>query len=265
MTSFDQAADAALPARRRNELLRLARTQGQVTVAELTGLFAVSADTIRRDLDFLEARGLLTRTHGGAVPVDGLVGHDVPYAQRMNVQIDAKRRIARAAANLIGDGETLIVNGGSTTRLFAAELVGRRDLTIVTNNLELPLAAPAQAVRDVYVLGGQFRRESHVTIGPLGFAGAGGITADTAVLGVGGLSASAGLSTTLLEEAGLIAAMMAAARRTIILADSGKFGHASFAHIAPLDRAHVLVTDQPPPPDIAELLERAQVDVVVAG
>ncbi|MGK9168472.1 DeoR/GlpR family DNA-binding transcription regulator [Inquilinus limosus] len=265
MTSFDPAADAALPARRRNELLRLARTRGQVTVTELSGLFGVSADTIRRDLDFLEGRGLLARTHGGAVPVDVLVGRDAPYAQRMNTQIDAKRRIARAAANLIGDGETLIVNGGSTTRLFAAELTGRRDLTIVTNNLELPLAVPAQAVRDIYVLGGQFRRESHVTIGPLGFAGAGGITADTAVLGVGGLSASAGLSTTLLEEAGLIAAMMAAARRTMILADASKFGHASFAHIAPLDRAHVLVTDQPPPQEIAELLERAQVDVVVAG
>jgi DeoR/GlpR family transcriptional regulator of sugar metabolism len=253
-----------LPARRRTELVRLARTRGQVTVAEIAGLFEVSADTVRRDLDLLAERGLLTRTHGGAVASDGLVTRDTPFAERLMTRKDAKARIARAAASLISDGETLIVNGGSTTRAFAAELHTRRNLMVVTNNLGIPPVLGGEAVRDVYVLGGQYRAEAQVTIGELGFAPVPGISADTAVIGVGGVSVAAGLSTTLLAEAAMIAAMIAAARRTIVLADASKFGHNAFAHIGALAQAHVLVTDAAPPPDLAHALAEAKVDVVVA-
>src|SRR5438552_6506855 len=112
----------ALPARRRNELLRAAKKRGSITVAELAEEFAVSSDTIRRDLDYLAGRGLLTRTHGGAVAVDGFLERDAPYTQRLHARAAEKARIGRAAATMISDGETLIVNGGSTTRAFAAAL-----------------------------------------------------------------------------------------------------------------------------------------------
>src|SRR6266496_1047235 len=105
----------ALPARRRSELLRAAKKRGSITVAEIAEEFAVSSDTIRRDLDYLAGRGLLTRTHGGAVAVDGLLERDAPYTQRLNARATEKARIGRAAATMISDGETLIVNGGSTT------------------------------------------------------------------------------------------------------------------------------------------------------
>src|SRR5262249_10260588 len=126
----------ALPARRRSELLRAAKKRGSITVAELAEEFSVSFDTIRRDLDYLAGRGLLTRTHGGAVAMDGFLERDAPFTQRLNARAAEKTRIGRAAAGLISDGETLIVNGGSTTRAFAAALGERRRLTIVTNNLE---------------------------------------------------------------------------------------------------------------------------------
>jgi DeoR family transcriptional regulator, fructose operon transcriptional repressor len=259
-----ETLDHALPSRRRAELVRLARSRGQVTVAELADLFDVSLDTIRRDLDLLAERGLLARTHGGAVPIDALAMHDTPFAERLNAHKAAKTRIGQAAAVLIGDGETLIVNGGSTARAFAAELAGRRNLTVVTNNLSVPAVLGGEAVRDVYVLGGQYRAESQVTIGEVRFAPVSGISVDTAVIGVGGITAHAGLSTTLLSEAVMIAAMIDAATRTIVVADASKFGHNAFAHIVPLTRVHVLVTDARPLPDLGAALAEAGVEVLVA-
>jgi DeoR/GlpR family transcriptional regulator of sugar metabolism len=257
--------DSPLPSRRRAELVRLVRTRGQVTVTELAALFEVSLDTIRRDLDLLAERGLLTRTHGGAVPPDALAMHDTPFAERLNAHKAAKSRIGRAAAALVGDGETLIVNGGSTTRAFAAELAGRRGLTVVTNNLSIPAILSGDAVRDAYVLGGQYRPESQVTIGEVRFAPVSGISVDTAVIGVGGITAHAGLSTTLLAEAVMIEEMISTASRTIVVADASKFGHNAFAHIVPLSRVHVLVTDAEPSAELGAALVSAGVEVLVAS
>src|SRR6202011_4269507 len=133
--SDDSMRENVLPAKRHLELLGLVRARGQMTVNELSGHFAVSGDTVRRDLDLLASQGLLKRTHGGAVAMDNLVHQDSTFMQRMSTRVPAKRRIARAASRLIGDGETLLINGGSTTKIFAAELVNRRKLTVVTNNL----------------------------------------------------------------------------------------------------------------------------------
>jgi DeoR family transcriptional regulator, fructose operon transcriptional repressor len=263
--NYSELPDNALPSRRRAELVRLARSRGQVTVTELAALFDVSRDTIRRDLDLLAERGLLTRTHGGAVPLDALAMRDTPFAERLNAHKVAKARIGRAAAALVGDGETLIVNGGSTTRAFAAELVGRRNLTVVTNNLSLPAVLSGDAVRDVYVLGGQYRPESQVTIGEVRFAPVSGISVDTAVIGVGGITTHAGLSTTLLAEAVMIEAMIGTASRTIVVADASKFGHNAFAHIVPLSRIHVLVTDEGPSAELRSALTEAGVEVLVAS
>jgi DeoR/GlpR family transcriptional regulator of sugar metabolism len=255
-------SNGTLPARRRNELLQLARNHSQVIVAELASRFGVSPDTIRRDLDLLAERGLLERTHGGAVPA-GLVTQDSPLDLRLVAHKPAKQRIGQAAARLIRDGETLMINGGSTTLAFARELEARRDVTIVTNNLQVPAAVPLASVRDLYVLGGQYRFESQVTIGAVGFATVPSISADTAVIGVGGITVD-GLSTTLLVEAEMMRAMIGSAIRTIVVADASKFGHSSFAQIVSLEHVQVLVTDEQPPEDVAQALAESQVQVVLA-
>jgi len=258
-----EAANFALPASRRTALIRHVREHGQATVLELCQRFQVSPDTIRRDLELLSRRGLLSRTHGGAVAAEPLVGADAPFTARLNANHEAKARIARAAARLIASGETLVINGGSTTLAFARELGSVSGLTVVTNNLSLPAILAPGAVRDVYLLGGQVRTESQVTLGPVAFAGTGSIHADTAVIGVGGIS-PAGLSTTLLAEASMIAAMMAASRRAIVLADASKFDHNAFAHIAPLGPRHTLISDKPPPPELAQALSDAGAEVIIA-
>src|SRR3984957_12655328 len=126
----DLIRESVLPAKRHRELVEMIRSRGQMTVHELATQFAVSGDTVRRDLDLLAGQGLLQRTHGGTVAMDNLVHQDSPFTQRMATRVPAKRRIGRAASRLIGNGETLLINGGSTTKFFAAELTEKRNLTV---------------------------------------------------------------------------------------------------------------------------------------
>jgi DeoR/GlpR family transcriptional regulator of sugar metabolism len=254
----------ALPALRQSRLAALVRERGQITVGELLTRFGVSRDTIRRDLDALEQRGLLVRIHGGAIPADNLVVREISLTQRMDAQTEAKIRISRAASTLIRDGETLLVNGGSTTYYFATELGDRRDLMFVTNNLRIPPVLPERAVRGVYVLGGTYWSNPQVTIGPIGFASTTRINADTAVIGVSGMSDDS-FSMARLEEAAVSSSMIKIARRTIILADSSKFEAIAFAHVADFADVQHFVTDAPPPPEMAAALEQAGVQVLVAS
>jgi len=257
-----ETAGVALPALRQSRLISLLQERGQVTVTELVALFDVSRDTIRRDLDLLEQRGLLVRTHGGAIDNSHLVQVDTTLGLRMDAHVEAKRRIAHHAASMIRDSETLILNGGSTTCYFAAALGERRNLTVVTNNLRLPAVTPDSCVRAIHILGGLYWGISQVTIGPISFASVAGISADTAVIGVTGISA-AGISMGRLEEATETAGMIDVAKRTIVLVDSSKFNVNAFATIAPFERVQHLVTDQKPPDDIMAALERSGVQLLV--
>jgi DeoR/GlpR family transcriptional regulator of sugar metabolism len=259
----DFIRDGFLPARRRFELIRLAQRQGQLSVAELSSQFGVSADTIRRDLDLLSVRGFVRRTHGGAVPADCLGQGGSASAQRIGSRIAEKTRIAQCASELIQDGESVIINGGSTTRLFAFELAGKKDLTVITNGLDIPGALPRQAVRDIVVLGGEYRAESHSTVGSVAFCGAIAVSADNAIVGVGGITQD-GLFAGLLQDATMTASIIGAARRTIVLADSTKFNHKLLGHIASLEQIDILVTDAEPPAELFRALEELEVQVLIA-
>lgn len=258
--SKDQIATLA---RRHEELLQLVEAKGQMSVDELARHFCVSDDTIRRDLQNLERRKLLLRTHGGAVSTALLVHRETPFLTRANAHAEAKTRIGRAAAQLITDGETLIVNGGSTTFAFAGSLGLRRNLTVVTNNVAMLSVLPAEAIQGVYLLGGQYNMNLGSTVGFVGFS-SGTFSVDTAILGVSGLTAIDGLSTTFLEEASMFARMITSARRTIVVADASKFGLNAFAQVAPLSAIDILVTDAPPPMDLSRALSQANVEVIVA-
>lgn len=259
----ERDADGVLPGRRRALLTAFIDEHGQATVAELADAFNVSADTVRRDLDWLAKRGAVSRTYGGAVTVTGLAAADTTFSDRSSVHPDEKRCIAAAAAERIADGETVIINGGTTTLAVAAALGVRRNLTIVTNNLRLPAALPPAAVRDVYLIGGSCRVASNVTIGPVTFPGTEGISADVAVIGVGGVAARAGFTTSSLQEAQMMAEMIQSAQRTLVVADSSKFGRSAFAHIVRLDAAAMLVTDRMPEGDLLDALTAAEVEIAV--
>lgn len=256
--------DSALPAQRRARLVEYVRARGHATVAELAEDFAVSMDTIRRDLDYLADRRLIARTHGGAMRTGELATADTPFDSRAATQRQAKERIGAAAAGLISDGETLLINGGTTTLAVVRALAGKRDLTVVTNNLRIPAELPPDTVRDLYIVGGTCRVASKVTIGPVTFPDSDGISADVGVIGVGGIAVDGGLSTTNLLEAQMIRQMIESVGRLIVVADSTKFGRSAFVRICGLDRMAVLVTDAKPEGELAAALAGAGVEVLVA-
>jgi DeoR family fructose operon transcriptional repressor len=273
MTTIPDDADIdpqrhRLPATRRSQVATLVAERGEATVAELADALGVSADTVRRDLDELARRGILTRTHGGAMHRE-LARADRPFENRLRERHEIKEAIGAATARLVDDSQTLLINGGTTTLAVARALRDSRDLTIVTNNLRIPAEIDTACVRELYLLGGNCRFSSLVTVGPVEFPGttpdrSHAVMADVAVIGVGGISARAGLSTTNLHEARMMREMMDSAERVIVVADSSKFERNAFAQIADLDRADVVVTDQEPPEPLADALREASVDVVVA-
>lgn len=253
----------SMPMVRQTRMLAALRQRGQMTVNELMEALAVSRDTVRRDLDYLEQRGLITRTHGGAVFNDGLVRVDTTLGSRMDSFASAKERMAKAAAGLIRDGETLIVNGGSSTCYFAGALGEKRNLTLITNNLRIPPVAPEMALRALHVLGGVYWSVSQVTIGAVAFPDVAGISADTAIIGATGLSAN-GITMGRFEEAAETSAMVRLAQRTIALIDHSKFGVNAFARVAPLNLITVIVTDEWPPDPLQAAIRKAGVQLVVA-
>jgi DeoR family transcriptional regulator, fructose operon transcriptional repressor len=258
MRIADEALCPVLPVKRHRELLRLLRVRGQLTVREVANHFKISVDTARRDLDLLARQGVLNRTYGGAVAPEG----SAPQGRKRSPRIASsfeKTRLAQSLGQLIEDGETLVLNGGFTTRC-CVEALGGRDVRMVTNSLDIPFDFITGA--EVCVLGGKCRLDARVTTGPMIISGK-NINADSAVIAVDGITAEEGLSANLLEEALMASEMIAAAQRTIVVADSSRFGKRSFAHIGPIESMQVLITDEEPPPDLAHALREAHVQVVI--
>lgn len=256
-----------LPASRKADLAAYVAEVGEVTVAKLAERFEVSLDTIRRDLDQLDADGVLIRTHGGAVSPSALPRPDTSLDVRRRVQTAAKERIGALAADLIEDGSAILINAGTTTLAVVRHLRDHRDLTLATNSLQIPAEIPPNAFRDLYLFGGVVRASAQATIGPVLFANSLNgrdvdIQCDLALIGVGGVAPEIGYSTSNLGEAAMMREMMEHAARVAVLVDSSKFGRRLFAQVAELNRADYLVTDTPPPPDLADELARGKVEII---
>jgi len=264
--------DAAtrLPAGRKAQVAASIDELGQVTVTELADQFDVSVDTIRRDLDQLDAEGRVIRTHGGAMSLSAVPWHDTGLDDRKRLRPVEKEVIGELAASLVPDGAVLLINAGTTALAVVHHLSRKRELIIATNNLRIPVEISPDCCRDLYVFGGQVRLSGSVTVGPVTFAnpltGADvDIRVDLALLAVGAVDGEAGFSTSNLNEAAMIAQMAAQAKKVAVLADSTKFGNRLFATIGPLSMADYLVTDTAPDGDLAGALRRANVETVHPG
>jgi DeoR/GlpR family transcriptional regulator of sugar metabolism len=218
--------------------------RGKVTVEELTGDFGVSAPTVRADLAALEARGLLRRTHGGALAAASSL-FEPPYAERAVAQSAEKGRIGRAAADLIAPGETVILDAGTTTHEIGLALAasGKAGVTVVTNNLPTALALMEAPGIEVIVIGGQAQSRRRAMLGPLATAFLAPFRADRLFLGVSGVHQEAGFTAIDFDAAQVKQAMIAHAAEVIAVADHSKIGQAAFAHVAPLAAASLLLTD----------------------
>lgn len=262
--------ESLYPARRRAEMLEFLRERGQASIHELSAEFGVSEDTVRRDVDTLATQGSVDRTHGGVtISPDDRLNTVIPFVKRIDAQAAAKDAIARAAAALIDEGQSVIINGGTTTLALAKYLATKRGITVVTNNLPLPQELYSRGVREIYVLGGSYRLRSQVTIGPVALSDGTGkprsIHADWAIIGVGGVSDEGTVWTSSLPEAGMMRAMMDCASRTLLLADSSKFGKREFAEVADLSAATTLITEQRPSDSLYDFAAEVGARIIVTS
>lgn len=252
-----------VPAGRREAIAALVAEVSPISVRTLAAKFAVSSDTIRRDLDQLAQEGRIARTHGGAMSItsnDGGPAHSTPALT------PGKRVVGALAAQLVEDGAVLMINAGATPVALVHELDTRRDLTIVTNNLMIPPAISAKSCRSMHVLGGEVRLEGQSTIGSVKqqLAGSGlDVRADLAIISVGGVTIERGYSVADLTEATMLHEMMARASKVAVLADSLKLGRQLFASVASLGEADYFVTDSPPPPEFRDALSARDVQIIL--
>lgn len=241
-------------------IARSVRELGSVTVQQLAELTGTSDMTVRRDLDFLAAQGVLERVRGGARTLL-LRGEEPPFALRVNEAIEAKRRIAAAIAATIGDGETVVVDSG-TTCLEVARLLHRRPVTVMPLSLQgisALAATPGEAT--LMVPGGHPRAAEGALTGPLTLASLAALRFDTAIVGCCGLSAGEGLTAYDLDDAAVKKAAIAASRRTIVATDASKLGHTAYAYVSPATLLDVIVTDSSAAADEVARLEGAGVIV----
>ncbi|MBM3955279.1 MAG: DeoR/GlpR transcriptional regulator [Planctomycetes bacterium] len=225
---------------RRTRLIDFIRIRGFAALDELVGELGVSESTVRRDLDALEEEGLARRTHGGVLAAGG-PPRLAEFDERQPANWAAKRVIAAAAAGMIADGETVLLDGGTTTYEVARLLVGR-SLQVVTNSLPVANLFAAQARTDLVLLGGYVSPRTGVCLGPYANELLGRLHVTTTVLSAAGITAE-GLFNAHLLLAETEQAMLRAAGRVIVVADSSKFGRKSLTFVSGLDAVDVVVSD----------------------
>jgi DeoR/GlpR family transcriptional regulator of sugar metabolism len=225
---------------RHEQILRRLRGGERVAVGALAELVGASEMTVRRDLDVLEREGLLRRVRGAAVSM--LSGEETPYAARSRQRLEAKRRIGAAVAGLLDDGETVVLDGGSTTLEVARKLTERR-LTVLPLSLHAADALRGAEQVRLVLPGGDIRPGELSFVGPLTEHAFEVMRFDTMVLGSCGLSARNGVSAHDLAEGAVKKAAVEASARVVAAIDSSKFGRTAFGRVCPVRDIHVLVTD----------------------
>jgi DeoR family galactitol utilization operon repressor len=223
---------------RKKAILEMLAEDSGISVSTLAQTLGVSVVTIRTDLATLEEEGFVIRTHGGAMPA-----FHPQILERMRQDKDRKAAIAKAAAEKIQDGETVIISAGTTTALIAKYLLGRRNIHIVTNNTLLLTYARTNPQLRVTLVGGEFRPSEEGLVGPLAIQSLDQVFVSKAFIGVDGASVKQGFTAHLVESADLVRKMAQQAQQVYAICDSSKFGQSGFARILPFDGVDGLITD----------------------
>jgi DeoR family transcriptional regulator, aga operon transcriptional repressor len=248
---------------RRQHVLATILREGRALVSELSDSLGISRITIRKDLDHLEARGLIQRTHGGALTSQRGTSLDRSIQEKQQVHLAEKQRIAVAAAGLVQDGQCVLLDSGTTTTAVARALRDLKRLTIITNALNIA-SELAGTDFDVILIGGTLRKNSSSLVGPLAEDTLREMHADILFLGVDGFDSTVGITTPNLLEARVNRAMMQASRKIVAVCDSSKFSHRSLAHIAPPTAIHTVITDTNIETADAEALRALGVELILA-
>jgi DeoR family glycerol-3-phosphate regulon repressor len=230
-------------------LLDLLEERGQWSIGELADRFEVSEETIRRDVRQLEQAGRVQKIHGGVCLPGGVL--EPTYRQRMRDQAEAKQRIAQRALALVRPGMTLLLDSGTTTLWLARALGHVRDLTVITNSMEIAAQVLGHPGQRLYVAGGAVDPDYHAAFGSEAIDYCRQFAPDLTVLSMGAVDPVRGFLDFDAGEAAFKRSLLPQARRVAVLCDATKFDKSGFVHVAGFGDVHDLVTDQAPPEEIA--------------
>ena len=247
---------------RQTEILHRARALGRVEVEALAAEFAVTTQTIRRDLNELSQSGLIARVHGGAVSNARVA--NVGYAERRAVSAPEKRRIGERCARMIPDGCSVILNVGTTTEEVARALVNKSDLVVITNNLNVVAILSGTPRKEIILTGGVVRQSDGAIVGDEAVEFIRRFRADFAIIGCSGIDEDGAVMDFDLREVAVSRAIVENARRSILVCDRLKFERTAPVRICSVADIHAVVTDAPPPRGFAQACARAGVTVEIA-
>ncbi|HEX4715672.1 MAG TPA: DeoR/GlpR family DNA-binding transcription regulator [Ktedonobacteraceae bacterium] len=248
---------------RRQHIFKAIEASGVASVRDLAQRFDVSMITIMRDLQELEQEGLIRRVHGGAISVRG-ASYEPPFSARESQLSPEKQRIALKAVELVTDGDSIILDVGTTTLEIARALKGKRNLTVLVTNLRAALELASQPAIQVIVIGGKLRSSELSMIGHLAEQTLRTFQVDKAFIGVGGVTVSHGLTEFNFDEAGTKRTMIERARQAIVVADHTKFGKIMLTQVAPLSDVSLLITGSELDEEQKHELEEAGVALLLA-
>jgi DeoR/GlpR family transcriptional regulator of sugar metabolism len=251
-----------LAEQRQSQILSLVNAHRSMSVLDIQQRLNVSRETVRRDLLVLEERHKLRRTHGGAISLDS---SEPAMAIRQVTNAEGKRAIGMLAAQMIPDGAAVILAGGTTVQSVSDELVGRQSLTVITNCVASCLKLSGRNGNRVHMLGGELQPQNQATLGRDATHMLSNYFADVAVVGAGAVSQQGQMMDYSREEAELHGLMLQSAQTVIVVADHQKFGRVAPVRVQGLEKATYLVTDAEPEADMAEVLGRLPIQVLVAG
>ncbi|GMA62705.1 DeoR/GlpR family DNA-binding transcription regulator [Alicyclobacillus fastidiosus] len=252
-----------LASERRRKIVSYIQERGEVRIEELKTRFGVSEVTLRRDLDILESEYVIRRVRGGAVS-----NQDRPlellFKEKMELYIDEKKQIAKAAAGLVEDGQVVMLSPGTTTTLVARELVERRSITVITSAINIAAELAGRENITLVTIGGIVRSGSYAAVGHLADEAIAQMNADYAFVSVDGVEVSAGFTTPNLLESRTNITMLKSAIHSVIVTDHSKLGRVAMSPVAKLNEVSWLITDKQAPSDYVDLLKRRGCRVMLA-
>jgi DeoR family glycerol-3-phosphate regulon repressor len=248
---------------RQGQLLEQLRRHRTATITALAKELDVSTETVRRDVRWLAAKGLVAKSHGSVAWPDRR--EDRPLQRRLLVNMPAKQIIAAAVAKEIADGESLLIDTGSTNIYVAEALQGHRNLTAITNSAPIAQRLSQGQGSKVLLAGGEVRADDSAAFGPSTLSFLEQFQADTAVVSAAAINAESGVMDNHLCEAEVCQTLVRRAHRVILAVDHSKFSAQGLVVACKLADIDLMITDSAPPPELARRLEAADVEVQIAG
>jgi DeoR/GlpR family transcriptional regulator of sugar metabolism len=248
---------------RQKEILKLLNQTEKVLITDLSNHFSVSEMTLRRDLDILAQKGVIKRIRGGAIKFNQ-GSYEMPFEMRCDKEFEAKSAISKKAASMIRDGETVVIDTGTTALAVAEELKERNNLTILTSSLRVAWLLADRPNINLIVLGGVVRKGERSLVGELVENVFGNFFPDTFIMGVGGIDVECGFTDFNIDDVNVKRKAIKSSQRTIVVADESKIEKRAFAKIASINELDTLITNKPLNMEKINRLKKNDLTIVLA-